>query len=230
MGLVVAARDVPASRFVLDRWPRLHLAPLSGSQIVELLRLRTGTTVHGGVAERLLKYAEGNPLALVEIAAALTPAQLSGSQPLPATLPLSPGLEAAFLDQIRRLPVAAQHMLLIPACAQGAALSQVIEVARLMDIPDRAEELERSGLVVVEGGEMRFRHPPGSLGGVRGGAVHPAPRRSSRPCRGAGRRRARGPASLAPGGGLRGAGPAGGRRLGGVGRAGSGAQRLRRRR
>jgi len=159
VAVVVAARDVPVSRFALDRWPRLNLAPLSAPDVAMLLGRLAGAVVPAGVAERLLEHAGGNPLALVEIAAALTPEQVAGHQPLPDPLPLSPELEGAFLDQVRRLSDDAQDMLLVAACAQGATLSQVVAAGQRLDIPDRLEELERSGLVVVQAGEVRFRHP-----------------------------------------------------------------------
>src|SRR5262249_36645482 len=92
VGFLVAARDVPVAGFVLDRWPRKKLAGLSGPEMTELLGRRAAVEVAGGVAERLLGYADGNPLALVEMVGGLTTAQLAGQQPLPDLLPLGPGL------------------------------------------------------------------------------------------------------------------------------------------
>ena len=59
--------------------------------------------------------AGGNPLALVEVADALTPPQLRGEQPLPSQLPLTEGVERVFLDRYHRLPEAAQTWLLVAA-------------------------------------------------------------------------------------------------------------------
>jgi ATP/maltotriose-dependent transcriptional regulator MalT len=159
VGLLVAARDVPAGRFALDRWPRLNLAGLSGPEMAELLGRRAGVAVAGGVAERLLGYADGNPLALVEMTGALTAEQLSGHQPLPDPLPLRPGLEAVFLDQVRRLTAEAQDLLLVAACGQGTVWGQVMAAPQRLNLSDRAEELERSGLVTIEASAVRFRHP-----------------------------------------------------------------------
>ena len=159
VGLLVAARDVPAGGFVLDRWPRLKLTGLSGPEMSELLGRRAGVAVAGGVAERLLDYANGNPLALVEMVGALTVEQLTGQQPMPDPLPLGPGLETAFLDQVRRLTTDAQDLLVVAACGQGALWSQVLAAAERLNVSDRAEELERSGLVAIEASAVLFRHP-----------------------------------------------------------------------
>ena len=159
VGVLVAAREVPADRFGLDRWPRLNLAALSAPEMTELLGRRAGVAVAGGVAQRLLGYADGNPLALVEMVGALTAEQLTGELPLPDPLPLGPGLTAAFLDQVHRLTVDAQDLLLVAACGQGARWNQVLAAAQRLNVPDRAEELERSGLVAIEASAVRFRHP-----------------------------------------------------------------------
>jgi DNA-binding CsgD family transcriptional regulator len=159
VGLLVAARDALAGGFALDRWPRLSLAGLSRPEMTELLGRRAGLAVAGGVAERLLGYADGNPLALVEMVGVLTAEQLTGQQPLPELMPLGPGLEAAFLDQVRRLTADAQDLLLIAACGQGAQWGQVLAAAQRLNVSDRAEELERSGLVAIEASAVRFRHP-----------------------------------------------------------------------
>src|SRR5205814_5943158 len=90
IGLLVAARDVPASRFARDPWPRLDLGGLPPDGMVRLLDGRAPAPVSRAVRERLLAYADGNPLALLEMVAALHPDELAGRRPLPDPLPLGP--------------------------------------------------------------------------------------------------------------------------------------------
>jgi len=159
IGLVAAARDTPASRFTLDPWPRIGLAGLAADGLADLLSQRAAAGVSPGVRERLLDYADGNPLALLEIAGALTPDELAGRRPLPDPLPLSPGLEKAFLEQVGRLSSEAQQLLLVAACAQGDSWDDVQAAARELGLPDRLDELERAQLIAIGADGVGFRHP-----------------------------------------------------------------------
>ena len=159
VGLIVAARDTPANRFALDPWPRLDLTGLDVQGMTDLLAQRAAAGVSPQVRERLLDHASGNPLALLEIAGALTPDELAGRRPLPDPLPLSPGLEKAFLEQVRRLSPDAQHLLLVAACAQGATWDNVQSAALELGLPDRLGELERAQLITIGAEGVRFRHP-----------------------------------------------------------------------
>jgi len=158
IGLVVAARDAPASRFALDPWPRIDLTGLPADGLTELLSQRTAS-VSPQVRERLLDHAGGNPLALVEIAAALTADELAGHRPLPDPLPLSPVLEKAFLDQVHRLSPEAQQLLLVAACAQGDSWDDIRTAARDLGLPDRMDELERARLIAIGADGVGIRHP-----------------------------------------------------------------------
>ena len=112
------------------------------------------------VRERLLRYAGGNPLALLEMVANLSADELAGRRPLPDPLPLSAGLEAAFLHQVRRLPAGAQELLLVAACADGASWAQILAAAQRLDLPaPDAAAIERAGLVTIGTDGVRFRHP-----------------------------------------------------------------------
>jgi DNA-binding CsgD family transcriptional regulator len=171
VGLVVCQRDAPPSRFVREPWPRVDLSGLAAPGMAELLDRRAAGVVSRGVRERLLGYADGNPLALLEIVGALTADQLAGRRPLPDPLPLSPGLEAAFLDQARRLPPEAQELLLVAACAEGASWRQVLVAAQRLGLTDGgAADLEQARLVAIAPDGVRFRHPL-----VRSAVVSAAP-------------------------------------------------------
>src|SRR5437764_24572 len=81
IGLLVAARDQnprdqPASRFARDPWPKLAVPGLPPAGMAELIDRQADGTVAREVRERLLRYADGNPLALLEIVAHLAAAAL----------------------------------------------------------------------------------------------------------------------------------------------------------
>ncbi|MFG2205632.1 ATP-binding protein [Streptomyces sp. NPDC048638] len=116
------------------------------------------------VVERVIEEAQGNPLALIELSATLTPAQRAGHlSPLAlpeATPRLTSRIQEAFLAQIRRLPEATQAMLLLAAADDTGDLAVVLSAAdRLGASLEDLAPAERSGLVLLSGEAVRFRHP-----------------------------------------------------------------------
>ena len=112
------------------------------------------------VADRLVRETGGNPLALVEIADALTTGQLRGEESLPAQLPLTEGVERAFLDRYRRLPDTAQMWLLVAAADDAGSARAIERAAATLGADDSSQhQAERSGLVHVRDGQVELRHP-----------------------------------------------------------------------
>ncbi|WP_331772810.1 AAA family ATPase (plasmid) [Embleya sp. NBC_00888] len=94
--------------------PAHDLRPLSEAASDELLRLRF-PSLAPRVRRRLMADAEGNPLALLELPAALTDSQRAAAQPLPVRIPLTQRLQATFASRITALPAATRHLLLVAA-------------------------------------------------------------------------------------------------------------------
>ncbi|MFI1065980.1 MULTISPECIES: AAA family ATPase [Streptomyces] len=116
------------------------------------------------VVDRVVEEARGNPLALIELSAALTPAQRAGRlgpSALPdATAGLPSRLQDGFLEQIRRLPEAAQVVLLVAAADDTGDLTVVLGASgRLGAAVEDLEPAERAGFVLLSGEALRFRHP-----------------------------------------------------------------------
>ncbi|WP_406157575.1 AAA family ATPase [Streptomyces sp. NBC_01005] len=116
------------------------------------------------VTEWIIDQAQGNPLALQELAAALTPAQRAG-QLGPLTLPDARSappnrLRDAFAEQIRRLPDATRRMLTVAAADDTGDLPTVLAAAAGLggEVGD-LEPAERAELVLVSAQRLRFRHP-----------------------------------------------------------------------
>ncbi|WP_329428225.1 AAA family ATPase [Streptosporangium sp. NBC_01495] len=159
----------------------VNVRGLPGAAAAEMLESRHG--VSPGVARELITLTRANPLALDEIAARLTPAQLAGREPLPDPLP---GGTRLFGDRVAALSASAR--LLALAAAVETDLTPVLRATnRLEADPDlvlRATdrlsagrtvrpgddpgawtgrtalaELEESGLADLSGTRVRFRHP-----------------------------------------------------------------------
>ena len=160
VAVLFAARDGDVRVFDSSGLPELVLEGVNAAGAADLLHDAAGATVPPAVAERLVRETGGNPLALVEVAAALTTAQLRGAQPLPQQLPLTEGVERAFLDRYRRLPEAAQTWLLVAAADDTGQTRTIGAAAAALGADDQAQHLvERSGLVHVRDGRLELRHP-----------------------------------------------------------------------
>ena len=161
-GVVVlfAARDGDPRRFGAVGLPELEIGGLDGVAVAALLAERAAVPVDPQVRDRLLERTGGNPLALVELPSVLTSDQLSGTQPLPLPLPLTDGVERAFLERVRRLPDDAQALLLIAAAEDTGRQATVTAAAATLGAGVAAlDAAEAAGLVRVRAEAIAFRHP-----------------------------------------------------------------------
>lgn len=160
IAVVFGARPGEARGFDGLGLPELVLPGLDADAVAALLADHTAVPVTAAVRDELRARTGGNPLALVELPGVLTEEQLSGRVRLPVQLPLTQGVERAFLDRCRRLPDDAQTLLLVVAADDSGRLSIVREAAAGLGAGDAAlDAAERSGLVDVRGDELRLRHP-----------------------------------------------------------------------
>jgi DNA-binding CsgD family transcriptional regulator len=160
IGLVFAVRDGEARQFDGLGLPELAVPGLGADAASALLAEHAGVTMTDAVRDELRIRTGGNPLALVELPSVLSEGQLSGRVPLPAQLPLTQGVERAFLDRCRRLPGDAQALLLAAAADDSGRLSIIQQAAARLGAGDAAlDAAERSGLLRVRGDDVRLRHP-----------------------------------------------------------------------
>ncbi|MFD8387099.1 AAA family ATPase [Streptomyces sp. NPDC059679] len=142
---------------------------LPGAAAVEMLESRHG--VPPGVAQEIVTLTRANPLALGEIAARLTPAQLAGREPLPDPLP---GGARLFGEQVAALSAAARLLALVAAVAADLGLvlraTDQLSADRTVRTGEHIRaragagrmalaELEESGLAGLSGTRVHFRHP-----------------------------------------------------------------------
>ena len=160
VALLLAAREGELPESETRGLPHLELAGLRGRDGGTLLASVARVPLDAAVRRRLLEFSQGNPLALVELPASLSNAQLAGDDPLGEPIPVNGGIERAFGTRIARLPEQTRSALLIAAAA-GSDVGEAIAAAfrqRGLDLSD-LEPAELDGLVVVSSGRVAFRHP-----------------------------------------------------------------------
>ena len=136
----------------------LDLEPLGAGDARRLLA-SVAPDLSSATRARVLRVAEGNPLALVELpkTASLT---WRGSGD-PEWLPLTQRLAAAFAARVERLPSAARTALILLALNDSESLPELLDALGAAGTPADLEVLEpavAAGLVQLSDGEVRFRH------------------------------------------------------------------------
>lgn len=156
--VVVAARTTDDKGAPISGIDRLELPPLNRDEARSLLE-REHRGVEATVTERLLDKAAGNPLALIEMPAALTPQQRAGAEPIAAPLPAGQGLDEALRRTLGTLPDETQDALLAVAAAGSDGDVVMRALDRLGLAPATLEPAEDARLIAFTGGTVAFRHP-----------------------------------------------------------------------
>ena len=116
--------------------------------------------VDPAVATRLVDATGGNPLALLEVAAVLSPAQRAGIELIEDPVPVGATAERTFGRALGALPGGTRRALLIAAVSESGAIAEVAQALAASGIGAGAlEEAERAGLVTIADGTLSFRHP-----------------------------------------------------------------------
>ena len=97
----------------------------------------------------------GNPLALEEVVAALTPEELSGTRSLADPPRVGPSLERAFARRLEPLSSEAREALLVASAGVAHPLSAIADALS----PQGIAAAEDSGLLRVVEDRIVFRHP-----------------------------------------------------------------------
>ena len=166
VAMMLAAREGPPP-FAAPGLCQLSLAPLDSAPAGKLLAERAGHLAPA-LRERVLTEADGNPLALVELAAAQPPDSVAaGAGPLPVTH----SVQELLAGRIRQLGEPTAALLLLAAAEATGDLTQVLSAADALGAGAAAlAAAERAGLVEVDQARLVFRHPL-----IRAAAYHGAP-------------------------------------------------------
>ncbi|MFI5613301.1 AAA family ATPase [Amycolatopsis sp. NPDC051903] len=145
---------------VLGRLPELVLTGLDDRDSRTLLASAMPGPMDERVRERILAEARGNPLALLELPHAASPAELGGGYGLVGDArALSGRIERSFADQLAALPAATRLLLLIAAADPVGEATLLWRAAETLGVGvDAASPAENAELVTI-GRRVRFRHP-----------------------------------------------------------------------
>ena len=136
--MLFAVRE-ESERFDVRDLPVLTVPGVDDAAAGEILADHLAVPVAAEVRAELLAATGGNPLGLVELSRGLTADQLSGRERLPHRLPVTKGVEGAFLGRYRRLSVPAQTLL--DYLDDGYSLDEFLEMFPSVDREDAAEFL-----------------------------------------------------------------------------------------
>jgi DNA-binding CsgD family transcriptional regulator len=159
VGLLAASRAGTESFFDLAGIPAYDLQPLDDENSARVVGARF-PTLAPHVRRRVLSAAQGNPLALLELPAAMSDPQRSAAEALPSVLPVDRRLRTLFAARISELPARTRHALLLMALEGSADLRVLTAAPAYLDLDDLVPA-EQVGLVHLDEGARRldFRHP-----------------------------------------------------------------------
>jgi DNA-binding CsgD family transcriptional regulator len=159
VGILFTVRDGEGQATALTGLPKRMLSGLPGEAAAELLATSAAAPVDGRVSAQIVAGTAGNPLALVELAGELTPAELSGTVPLGWPLRSGGRLQELYVARVRALPADTRMMLLVAAADPTGDPALVAKAAAQLVIDADAGEAARTGRLVSWEPRVRFRHP-----------------------------------------------------------------------
>jgi DNA-binding CsgD family transcriptional regulator len=156
VGLVVATRVVSTDLSGLSKLPVRGLPAADAQALLD-------TVLHGPVDSRIrhqiIAETRGNPLALLELARGLTPAELAGGFGLPGATALMDSTEERFARAADALPDSTRRLLLIAASDPSGDPVLLWRAAAWLGIEaDALNPAVEHGLVEMST-RIRFRHP-----------------------------------------------------------------------
>jgi DNA-binding CsgD family transcriptional regulator/tetratricopeptide (TPR) repeat protein len=158
--VLAAVREGESSVFTDSSLPMLDVAGLDAEAAGMLLETRGGAPLPAHVRELLLREAAGNPLALLELPASLSDAQLTGRELLSEPLRPAARLHAAYRSQLAVLGPQTRGVLLIAAAEGSGDLPTILRAAGNAAVGhDALGEAERHRIIQTDSERVTFRHP-----------------------------------------------------------------------
>lgn len=140
----------------VDELPVPGLAPDAARTLLASL---VAGPLDGRVLERIIADAQGNPLALRQLPAQLTPAQLAGLSALPPMLSVGEILHERFAGTVGDIPAETRTLLLLAAAGHDGSTSVLWSAAASLGLaPAAAAPAEAAGVLRL-GQRIAFRHP-----------------------------------------------------------------------
>jgi DNA-binding CsgD family transcriptional regulator len=155
--VVLATARTPEVDHLAAGLPVLRLAGLDDHSSAALAARAAGVPLAPGRLEPLLALAEGNPLALLELAGDDLDALATDPAELPVRVPDT--VTAAFARRLDLLDEACRTALLVSAVSGGDLLVTTRACSALGIEAEALAGAEDAGLVSVRAGQVTFRHP-----------------------------------------------------------------------
>jgi DNA-binding CsgD family transcriptional regulator len=138
--------------------PELHLEGIDGPSAAALIDA-TSPGLLPRIRSRVLEYAGGNPLALIELPSVVGIEITNAARPFR----LTERLERAFEERVSGLPAPVRTLLLLAAINPEGSLAEIMKAAALVtgSSPSVAafQPAEEGRLIFIDGQTVRFRHP-----------------------------------------------------------------------
>ncbi|WP_345637412.1 helix-turn-helix transcriptional regulator [Rugosimonospora acidiphila] len=158
--LFAAASDEDGTGPLADL-PTLRVDALDAAASRQVLADRVAPdSLAGDLAGLLARTAGGNPRALVDLAASLSPEQRRGDAPVPVTLPPESALRRAYKARLAPLPPGTRWLLLLAAADEELDVPELRAAAAASGVDIAAlEPAEAAGLLRVTGTALGFDPP-----------------------------------------------------------------------
>jgi DNA-binding CsgD family transcriptional regulator len=159
IAFLFAVRDSTDRRVPLAGLPELRITGLTNADAHELVASVATGPVDSQVSQRIISETQGNPLAILELTAELTPRQLSNTSPLPNPLPIGSRLQQRFVRQLKGVPAATQTLLLLAAAEPSGDAVVLWRAAKALGLDRQAVAPAEANRLLVVGPHVAFRHP-----------------------------------------------------------------------
>jgi DNA-binding CsgD family transcriptional regulator len=158
VALVLALREV-GDESQLPGLPDMTVRGLTDADARELLESAIHVHLDEHVRSRIVAEARGNPLALLELPRAMTPAEIAGGYAVHESMPMESRIEQGFRRRLESLPSQTRRLLLTAAAEPVGDATLVWRAAERLGIGvEAAAAASEAGLLEIDG-RVRFRHP-----------------------------------------------------------------------
>jgi DNA-binding CsgD family transcriptional regulator len=159
IAFLFAIREPTERRVSLAGLAELPVGGLTDPDAHALVASVATGPVDGQVSQRIIAETQGNPLAILELTAELTPRQLGNTMLLPDPLPIGSRLQQRFIRQLKGVPAATQTLLLLAAAEPSGDAVVLWRAAKALGLDRRALAPAEANRLLVVGPQVAFRHP-----------------------------------------------------------------------
>ena len=156
--ILFGIRD-PAQHPDLAGLPELTVGPLRVADARALLASVIPGRLDELVRDRIIAEARGNPLALLELPRAWTPAAFAGGFGLPDSASVAGRIEESFRRRLTPLPIDSRRLLLVAAAEPVGDPVLIWAAAEHLGIPAEAAGPATASGLLAAGPQLGFRHP-----------------------------------------------------------------------